>query len=999
MLKIILSLFCFAIFAFANSCNFSDKNQKECKLDIDNPPIFLHKFVDSNNNVFTKYEACIYDGKFQYENKEYDVIDCSMVQDGELFTEGIFFENKSDTDDTNHSLKTNKEIELENDNIMLIVAGDIVLDSGIRINSKNPKNFILEVIEGSNGKSNLILQRGSKINADAIIMPSGSNATIKLNTFFGGENERDFIDVIDSDDISNRYDMDTNLTAKGIYAVNPKDASIIPYDGNIICGPEINPFDLDNKDYPLKRFIKNNETYNINIANLDIDPNYGIFIESGKIESNNSLDNAKIQGQNSGKCFSSMQLAFSKEIIDEYNAKKTITEIVNESSENNEVQIAETIESNNEETQTISSNDENKTIDNENNLDSKYSVIDTQENNVNTIDKDLTNKDNFAIIEKDVFNKFSKICNGNIECLNQSLMPYKNIIWNKISSSNNINSIYIVNLTNNNIEVQCEVVDYYGENIKNTFNLSKNNIFGKIDLKFPQSTNNQTKIICQNQNLTLETNTIQVNPARFQLEPNFKDSNFSTTLSLEAGVIDVSFEGSKALNLEGEIDSGFNGKLFANNNNLRFTQNKCGYPNDDIFIQDPMIIEFNNGKASDALSSFIANTITNGDLSIDFNIEGDNKKCGNDIEPKCTKINITKNINVIPANFMIKTDIISPYKIAYYGQLEDRNTFKYNPLLNIQLSAINNKNEIIDINQACNHGVIELNLDSQSQIEFKRSVTDRLNSKINIYLDEFNDKQIANIDMYFGISKILNNYSNITKINQGDLVEPKEVKLTDLSFDIKLKSNGNTYDYNNLIVYDRLAEDSMPIGVLFARGKIDKNISYTNDNKANLDLKYLIYCKTCDTKILEKYLNIDGIMDSPNWYINREHPSDLYLMNDFIKTDLDIDNSNQVFEGRQNIIFDSENNGDYNVLIQQKDSEFAPYLNYNEEFKNIYLENRFNITISKPQKIQQEQPIEENQELEKPKPIIEKPKQTKPTNTQKPLKPKSPNSIELDIEE
>ncbi|MBR7118045.1 MAG: hypothetical protein IKC84_01550 [Helicobacteraceae bacterium] len=973
MLKIILSLFCFTIFAFANSCDFSDKNQKECKLDIDNPPIFLHKFVDSNNNVFTKYNACVYDGKFQYEDREYDVIDCSMIQDGELFTEGIFFENKNSANDESYSLKTNKEIELENDNIMLIVAGDVILDSGIRINSKNPKNFILEIIEGTNGKGNLILNRGSKINANAIIMPSGSNATIKLNTFFGGSNQKDFIDIIDSDNISKRYDMDTNLTANGIYAINSQDASIIPYDGNIICGPEVNPFNLNNKEYLLKKLIKDN--YNVEITKLDIDPNYGIFIESGKIASNNSLNRANIKGQNSGKCNSPMQLAFSKEIIDRYNTKKS------KSSD----EKSQTTMTTNEVEENIPSNItlDNKKID---------SVI---------VDSDINNTADFAIIEQNVFDKFTKLCNGNIECLNNSIKPYKNIVWNKISSQNNINSIYVINLANNNTKVQCEVLDYYGENIQYLFNLSKNNTFEKIDLKFPKSTNNKTKIVCQSQNLKLETNPIQVNPAKFDLIPTFGSENLDRTLSLKAGVINISFEGSKALNLEGEIDTGFSGRLFANNNNLKFTQNKCGYPNDDVFIQDTMIIGFKDGKADKYLTSFIANTITNGDLSIDFDIEGDYKKCGNELEPKCTKINITENINVIPDNFMIKTDIISPYKVAYYGQLEDRNAFKYNPILNIRLSAVNNKNEVININQLCNHGVVELSLDSEAKIEFKRSITDRLNSKINVYLDEFSDKQVADVDMYFGISKILNNYNNIIKINQSDLVEPKEIKLTDLVFYIRFKSNGKTYDYNDLVVYDRLADNSMPVGILFARGKIEKNISYTDDKKANLDLKYLIYCKSCDKKTIEKYLNVEDItMDSPNWYINREHPSDFYLSNDFIETDLEIDNSNQVIEGRQQIIFDAQKNDEYNVIIKQKDLEFAPQLNYNKDFKNMYLDNTFNVVISKPEEIKQPQKIEENKEIQKPieKPKIIEKKPKKPA-TKKQTTPKKSESIELDIEE
>ena len=520
MLRIILSLLCFAIFAFANSCDFSDKSQKECELDIDNPPIFLHKFVDSNNNVFTKYNACVYDGKFQYEDEEYDVIDCSLVQDEELFTEGILLENKGSGDDDNsddgkYALTTNKEIALNSDNMMLIVAGDLVLDSGIRINSKNPKNFIIEIIEGSNGKANLILNRGAKINANAVILPSGPNSSITLNTFFGGEGEKDFIDTINSDDMVDRGDMDTNLTAGGIYATNQQDASIMPYDGDIICGPEVDPFDLDNKEYLLKRLTKNDDSYDIDIANLDIDPNYGPFIESGKVVTDDSLDGANIQGQNSGECNAPMQLAFSQEEIDAYNTKdtevmesdeETIAESSDETSEEYaesdedsdvessvEAQIAIAPEAMEEAEASVESNEAIDESDVDSSDEAEYdegaSEEYTDENVEDSGDVELpgaivpgaivpneigerdntsssdenteaiasaSNDTNIAIIERDIFDKFTKLCNGDMDCLDRSIEPYKNVIWNKISSQNNINAIYVVNLALSDASVQAK---------------------------------------------------------------------------------------------------------------------------------------------------------------------------------------------------------------------------------------------------------------------------------------------------------------------------------------------------------------------------------------------------------------------------------------------------------------------------------------------------------------------------------------------------------------
>lgn len=1116
MLRIILSLCFFVIFAFADSCDFSNSNQKDCEIDINNPPILLHKFIDKNDNVSLGYGACIYDGKLEIYDEEYDVINCSMAENNDGFlTEGVIFANMLDSkDDINYKLTTNKNIELKDNNIILRVAGDFVLDSGIRINTKNPKKFILEVIEGSNGKSNIILQRGSKLGATSIFMPDGENSTIRLNTFFGGIYEKDFINMIDDVEQIKRGNMETIINVDNIYSITQDGESINLYNGNLICGPEVNPLDLSNNQYILKRLynIKSDskdapndensicevkeggcfdkilsyndikiyeKNYKIATTKLDIVPSYGIFIESGKIYSQdgsktdmkNILSNAKILSQHNGKCGAPTKLAFSQEAIDMYNdslAQGTPPQKIEiEKSQEEEIIIAqneapESLPQDSTQSEQIDSQ-QIESIENQENIEIVETTkslpqdsIDSQESTeiqtaqeeapqeieiakskeepiiqeqksppyTENMQKRVDTNDDFLIVEQENFDNSNKICNENLQCIRSSLLPYDKVIWNKLSSKNKTNSIYILNLTNNNLNVTCDVMDYYGENLKFAYNLNSDNLIGKITLRFPES-DNKAHIICKSANTEKQTNNINVTPAKFSLNPNFKDSTFESITTLKAGAINIIFEGSKALNLEGEIDSGFNGNLTADSNNLEFKQkNKCSSQNKEIFMHEPMKISFKNGKVVNDKAEFIANTITNGKLNINFDIENNNEFCSknnNPNMPKCINANISKDINIIPANFMIRTDIISPYKLSYYGQIEDRNTFKYNPLLDIRLNALNNKDEIIDINQSCNYGSVQLSLDSDLLVEFKRSVSDRLNSKINIYLDEFDNKQTANLKVYFGIAKITDNYKNSRKIKQNDLIEPQEIKLTDLKFNAKFKNGSRFYDYNNLVVYDRLTDDSTPLGVMIARGKIQPN----NNARAlqegkSMVIKYEIYCETCDTNILAKYLNVEDVeMDGPNWYINTKHPSDLYISDKFIDTNLEIKNSNKAFEGRQEIIFTNKNPGKYNVTIDQKPSGFAPYLNYNENFKNIYLSNSFIVVIDKESQSiknenepkikedkkeskKEESPKIESKKVESKKPeskMEEKPKQKIIEEPKaKSQKPKSPSSIQLDIE-
>lgn len=1074
MLRIILSLCFFAIFAFASSCDFSDSKQKDCELDINNPPILLHKFVDDNGESKFGYSACIYDGKLQIDDQDYDVINCSMSESSDGFlTEGIKFTNTLDSnDDINYKLTTDKNIEIKDDNVILRIAGDFIIESGVKINTQNPKNFILEMIEGTNGKSNLILQRGSRLNATAIIMPDGDKSNIQLNTFFGGIYEKDFIDMINQEDQEKRGNMETIINADNIFSINATSSELQDYNGSVVCGPEVNPLDLNNTQYILKQLYRtkdassdapndensvcdvkegkcfdniitygnvevDGEDYKITTTKLDILPSYGVFIESGKIYSRDSKDNikdilpyARFLSQNGGQCEKPNKIAFSQEIIDEYNSK--IAQDFKSQSHQDSQEMAQdstdsTMSESKQDSQIIANNDVESTAQipqesqesTQNSImpESQESIESTQDSTESTeitiaqdenalddgMQKRVDIDDDFLIIDQGNFDKFNKTCNGNTQCLHNALLPYDRMVWNKLSSKNTINSIYVLNLTNDNISVTCDVNDYYGENLNFSYNLSPSNTTGKIDLRFPESNNNQTQITCKSANTTKQTNKINVTPAKFVLNPDFGDSARIPTL--KAGKVNIIFKDSQALNLEGEIDNGFNGSLVANADDFTFQQqNKCTSPNKNIFIQEPMKIIFENGKVIDSKTTFMANTITSGKLDINFHLENTDFCTKDDnTSPICINANISKNINVIPYNFMIKTDIVSPYKVSYYGQIDDRGTFKFNPLLDIKLNAVNSDGEVIDINQSCNYGSIQLNLNSDLLVEFKRSVSDRLNSKVNIYLDEFNDKQTANLGVYFGITKINDIYKNSRKIRPSDVVEPQEIQLTDFNFNARLKIGGTFYNYDNLIVYDRLGDDSVPVSVMIARGKIQDSIK-NNQQDDSVIMKYKIYCETCDTKLLAKYLNVEDLeMDDPNWYINTQHPSDLYLSDNFIKTDLGIENSNNAFEGRQKIDFVNNKNGTYNVVIDQRPSGFAPYLNYNENFKNVYIPNSFAISINNVDS-PVDKPIEvvkeTKEEVKEPKPVAKpKPKEKpKPKAESKP-KPKSPKSIRLDIED
>lgn len=808
---------------YANRCDFSNPNQENCQIDIDNPPILLHKFIQDNKEI-ESYESCTYVGKLNIHNNELDVIDCSQVTNNSLLTEGAIFKNNGDT---------KKNITINNDNILLLFAGKLEFDKNIEFNTQNSKNVRIEVVHGKYNSANIIFGKDSKLNAKSIIIP---------------KSEIPLISVFDCNNIENIFNT-------YIYAMD-NDENLSPYKSGFICN---NNNDIKKDDY-------NNIYENTNINNDEI--------------------------------------------------------TINEDTEDTNIE-----------------NGSDETFSNE--------ALELENNqNITNID------DEFLIVEKDIFDKTNKLCDSGLQCLYENLKEYDSFISSKFSSKNKIYSVYVFNLTDNEMHIKCDIFDYEGSNLNNTYKLNSENRIGKIDLKFPKSTSLNPRISCNNDNnIRKNTNIIQIIPAKINIKPTFNNESLDETITLKAGNIKIFIDDVKALTLEGDIDNGFNGILNANENNISFIQNnKCTTNNKNITIKNPIELEFKNGKPLKQYIEFFANTITNGKLKIDFNIvDKEGKLCKDNPLNKCVSTSINSDISIIPANFLIKTDIIANNNIAYYGQLEDRNSFKFNPILNLKINPIDNNGDDMDMNSSCNYHSLELNLMSDLLIDFKRNKTDKINSNINVYMDEFKDN-IVDMNIYFGISKIIDSYNNSRKIKQNDLVEPKEINLSDFKFNIKFKNNTKIYQYNNVKIFDRLIDNINTPSILIARGRIKvDDVTKTINEDINTIAKYEIYCETCDLLLLEKYLEIsDPIMDNTNWYINIKHPLDLSLDKKYIKTKLNIKNISKIFDGIQEINFGKNNKlGIYDVLIDQDINKFAPYLNYNENYKNIYMKNIFKVNITK----------------------------------------------------
>lgn len=1183
MFKIILSLGLTLLFAFAQNCNFNDTNQDECEIDIKNPPLMLHKFINDDGSEFTEYHACVVDGDVVIDEVPYQVLDCSMIKDKNgKFTEGVTINNGK-------NLIKNKLITIKQDNVLLRVAGDFIIDSGVRLNIKNPKHLIIEIINGTNEKSNLTLQRGASLKAEAIFMPLGKNSNISLNTFYGGIYEREFIDLINQKSPKMRGGMETMLNVDNVLALSD-DGELVEFNGGVSCGPEVNPLDLSNKDYVLKRLFRvkntsvdkpseNNsiceieeqncfknildfanrkidgKSYKVATAKADIIPTYEIFIESGKIISSDNrgikdiMPEAKVQERHYGKCETPAKIAFEKSVVDEYlaniEAKKAqlaqksikdstqtaestaktaestksieqnkpdstqlaqvdtemVEEVIEEITAKNaeSTQNAESANASNapaqsqqgaestaessiespakqaeqnkpdstqlaqnekSSTQTSDSKDssitqsesENSPISaelnaelNENLQDllSAFNSENLAESSQNTpankntaessteqpadinISKNTPVKkevfkasDEFLIVEKKAYEQFNKECYGDLQCLYDSLLPYDKVIWNKKSSKNMANAVYVLNFTNDNLAVKCEVKNHYGKNLKKSFNLSSTNIIGVLDVRFPISSDT-TQITCKADKQTKTTNKIIATPASFDINYSFADDGSQSVPTLKAGTITIAFKQGAALTMEGDIDSGFSGNLAVES--IAFKQkNKCdGSMSENISTQKDLKLNFKKGYLKNASMDIMAKTIAFGDLNIDFNIANNDETCTNStnsLMPQCTTANITKEISIIPANFRIKTDILSTSnKVSYYGQIDDKLSFKYNPLLSIELEALDNDNKPIDINKECNYGSIELSLKSDKLIEFKRTSSDRINSKIIVYLRDFQKPTGTNIQAYFGINKLVDKYNASRKIAQNDLLEPIEITLFDFLFDIRFKNGKSQFSYENPEVYDRLDDNSNPISVLIARGKLQTNdIKGDTQDAASLIAKYAIYCKSCDRKVLAKYFKGEPEAESQYWYINSQHPSSFYISDNFIKIrqknsedSVIVTNSNNAFEGRQQISFGSKNAGIYAVAIAQRTAEFAPYLNYSDKYNNSYIQNGFNVMISESTKEIFENINDTAEAVIEPKPAepkqVEKPKQTpqKPATKPKPKKPsnKPKGNIILDIEE
>lgn len=1165
MFKIILSLGLTLLFAFAQTCNFNDEKQSECEIDIKNPPLMLHKFVNDDGSEFGEYQACVNDGDVEIDDERYEVLDCSNVNSkGGNLTEGVTINNGK-------NLIKNKIITIKQDNVLLRVAGDFVLESGIRFNTKNPKNFIVEMIEGTNTKSNMILQRGASLMANALIMPEGKNSSVFLNTFYGGIYEKEFIDFINQKSAKSRGGLETLLTIEDIFALS-EDGDIVDFNGNIACGPQKNPLDLSDTSYVFKRLFRvkntsidapdnNNaicdvnegecfknlidfsnrkidgKSYKIATANANIIPTYEIFIESGKIISSDNrtlkdiAPKAKIIEQHYGKCEVPTKIAFDKAVIDEYladlEAKKALqlaqstktqnlaesTKDSTQDSQDSTQNVESTqVESNtqsatqsqnlaessgdsakgdsaiknensaqaklDDSTQTVASaqakeiaqietsdsandeidaneNEENSPISaelnaelNENLQDllasfNSEKIVDSSEakieakkeaqieqtpqkaessvesqkdidvvKNVLTKKDELEINDDFLIVEKAVYEKFNKECYGDLQCLYNSLLPYDKVVWTKKSSKNATNSLYVINVANDNLAVNCEVKNHYGKNIKQSFQLSSTNIIGVLDMKFPTSSN-KTQVVCKANKETKSTNKIIVTPASFDMKYSFENEGSQTIPTLKAGTITMLFKQGSARTLEGDIDVGFDENLAIKN--ISFTQkNKCsGNASENISVPKDLKLNFKKGYLRTGSVDIVANTIAFGELNIDFAIANNDKTCTNDknaLATQCTLVNINEEISIIPDNFRIKTDIISTSnKISYYGQIDDKGTFKYNPMLSIEIEALGNNGKPIDINKTCNYGSIELSLKNDKLIEFKRTSSDRINSKIIVYLSDFEKPTGTQVKAYFGINKLVDSYKRARKMAQNDLLEPVEITLFDFLFDVRFKNGKSQFDYENPEVYDRLDDNSNPASVLIARGKLQtSDIKGDTQDSASLVAKYAIYCKTCDRKMLAKYLQGEPEAESQYWYINNQHPSSFYVGDDFIKVPLhskdkvDIANSNNALEGRQKILFGSDDGGIYNISIAQRSAEFAPYLNYSDKYKNTYIPNEFSVMISESTKdiFQNIEEVKQEAPKEPQKAAVEvKPKQPSTKPVSKPAKKATSGNVTLDIEE
>lgn len=1210
MLRIIVLLGLSLLFANAANCDFSSESQRDCEIDIHNPPLMLHKFADSNSNAYAEYRVCRYGGSIEMNQIRYEVLDCSMVESksGHL-TEGVSITNSA-------NLIKNKNISIKQNNVLLRVAGDFIIDSGVRINHKNPKNFVIEIIEGTNTRSNLVLERGASLRISSLVMPEGDKSSVWLNTFYGGAYEREFIDIINQTSPSKRGEMDTWLNVNDMFSLSKNGDRALSYNGNIICGPEINPLELKTSDYTLKRLFRtknyslnapndtnavcivreggcfdniidfsnqviNSKSYKVATAQANLIPTYEIFIESGKITSTDGRNipfiapNAKIQGQNFGKCGVPTKLAFDSDTIDEYlqsnnlhisqipqtlqsdisiryssvnvndsfkpstkprfaisNGAEATAEIATQSSnepiataessmpkatqqqidnkpseqhsplkaeiqaeldknvkdllatfgieqkpqeakttqepqvmaeetkeepqksqeieketskdlakatelaqdseqiedamqdstqdlEQDSAQIADSAKKETPKDEIINTLDEkqgakivisskNKTAESSDKSDedayieyveeyddfgSKLAAIEqgSQEVKATKSQKstktaqadgakkaktpkkspqkaeeaiELPNteagKGDFFMVEKEAYDKMNKKCYGDFRCIRKSLVPYDGVVWSKKSSREKVSALYLVNVSNKDLNLVCEMRNYYGKNIKSKHELNASSRIDVIDMKF-ETSYDRTQIVCKSRNTTKSTNKIIVTPAKFDLKYSFEDDDNNEIPTLKAGNIKILFDDSRALTLEGDVDNGFNGNLIVKN--LQFTQgSKCeGKANYDITAPENLKLRFKKGYLQNAHATINANTIAFGRLNIDFKIANDDKTCvsesSNNLMPQCVSANIAKNISIIPANFRIKTDILtgSNSKIAYYGQIDDKKTFRFNPILDIDIEALDSKSNPININSECNYGSVELSLKTNEMIEFKRSSSDRLNSRVIAYLSDFERPTGTNIQAYFGISKIIDKYKNTRKITQGDVAEPREVTLMDLRFNVRYRNGLSKFDYDNVEVYDRLDENSKPLGMLFVRGKLQTNdIRGDTQNAPSLIAKYAIYCKSCDKRLLMRYLQNSLEIESQHWYINNKHPSELYLGNEFIiqpqdgRARLEILNSKSALDGRQQIIFKSKKIGIYPIIIAQQITEFAPYLSYNENYKNTHITNSFDVMIADP---------------------------------------------------
>lgn len=596
------------------------------------------------------------------------------------------------------------------------------------------------------------------------------------------------------------------------------------------------------------------------------------------------------------------------------------------------------------------------------------------------------------IVEFAVFKEAQRQCEGGdytkLPCLVNILKNYSNKIYTKYSGSNAQISVIFYAINNNgeitfplNIKDKyCEFSDTFGR--KSLSKLTGNGFHYILNYNLPfSSSHSNAYISCafkQNDKIISQiSEPISVIPKDFDINvsilsnqdssfplqinnqsinsQNPSSPNYSNTQSVGYDSVDLTLKAQTyplninanavARNIYGNIDEGFSGSIVPLSIKFIRDNGLCSPIGESINGS----FDFKNGRYRGNVVNINFLDVASGELEITLGhtldaIDRNSGKCllnensANDISNvgkiPCQKyIVIKKRVDILPYSFFATLN--NRGRQIYYNQHSYIPAIKFLPSANIELQAINDRNQSLkNFTSNCYGKDLVVKID-----DFKNDF---------VFISENMEDNIISKETFSGnskssvVRKISANGIKDRSLTPADLFNSSVIDLSASSLIVGFYNKNEKYPQYQ--IHPRVSGDWR---VALMRGRISlvKNTNESTTLVANPKIYYEIFCKAPTCKVIDLESTISPntrFAKSPltnHWFVNSAHPYDLKVQSENLSLSdgVSVYSLGNVVNGVQVLALHSNTKGIFEVKINQGDNinDFAKFLYFAPNFVNI----------------------------------------------------------------